>query len=63
MEYLQKSIVWVAGIIFAALIIYVIFANGVHSARQDVCDKVGGVYVQTYSRGPQCINADIIQMK
>ena len=59
----EKAIAWAIGVAFVLLLVYAIFANGVHSARQDVCDKVGGVYVQTYSRGPQCIQATVVEMK
>lgn len=60
---LEKAIAWALAVFIVVLLCYAIFAGGVHTARQDVCHKVGGVYVQTYSNGPQCIQAVLVEMK
>lgn len=59
----EKITMYVLVAFIAACGIYVIYTTGVHNARKQVCEKVGGVYVNTYNAEPQCINATTIELK
>jgi len=60
---ISEYFTWIIGIVFVAAFLYIMYATGVHTAREQVCGKVGGVYVQTYTNGWKCINAEVIELK
>lgn len=60
---LFKYSTWFAGAFFVFVLFYAAYSTGAHTARESLCSRVDGVYVQTYTKGWQCIQATVIEMK
>lgn len=60
---LIKHLHWFVAAFIAIMLGFIIYASGVHNTREDVCNKVGGVYVHTYSNAYKCISANVLELK
>jgi len=54
---------WICGAGLLALFCWVCYVSGVHNAREQLCNKVEGVYVQTYTNGWKCVHATVVDLK
>lgn len=58
---------WIMGAIMGAIMIVafcaLMYRSGQHAAREALCAKVEGVYVQTYTSGWKCIYATVVDLK
>lgn len=59
---MEKYSTWIAGAILAGILVVGIFSLGSNSAKHRVCDRIGGVYIQTYN-GYECVQLTVIELK